>query len=40
MSNADNPYNGAVFQEQVLTWFQNYSTTDFELEKELQNDFE
>lgn len=35
MSNADNPKNGAFFQEQVLTWLQNNCDPDFESEKTL-----
>ena len=35
MGNADNPHNGAVFQKQVLSWFQNHIIADFELEKKL-----
>lgn len=35
MSNSDNPKNGAVFQQQVLHWFQKEYDTEFELEKKI-----
>lgn len=35
MSNSDNPKNGAVFQKQVLKWFQTHYNADFVLEKKI-----
>lgn len=35
MSNADNPRNGAIFQRQVLQWFQKNHAKDFVLEKKI-----
>lgn len=35
MSNSDNPRNGAVFQRQVLEWFQEHYQKEFELEKKI-----
>lgn len=35
MSNSDNPKNGAIFQWQVLMWFQEHMGTKFELEKKI-----
>ena len=35
MSNSDNPINGAIFQKQVLEWFQEHYMTSFSLEKKI-----
>ncbi len=35
MSNSDNPRNGAIFQRQVLDWFQKKYQKEFVLEKKL-----
>ena len=35
MSNSDNPRRGAIFQKQVLGWFQNEYGLEFELEKKI-----
>ena len=35
MSNSDNPKNGATFQREVLSWFENNYGKSFELEKKL-----
>ena len=35
MSNSDNPRRGALFQRQVLGWFQNEYGAEFELEKKI-----
>jgi len=35
MSNSDNPRRGALFQRQVLEWFQNEYGVEFELEKKI-----
>lgn len=35
MSNSDNPKRGAVFQEQVLKWFQNHYRRPFEFDKKI-----
>jgi hypothetical protein len=35
MSNSDNPRRGAVFQRQVLGWFQKEYGSEFELEKKI-----
>lgn len=35
MSNSDNPRNGAVFQKQVLNWFEKHFQESFLLEKKL-----
>ena len=35
MSNSDNPRNGAVFQQQVLRWFQTNYAAEFVLEKKI-----
>ncbi len=35
MNNSDNPKNGALFQKQVMKWFQNHFEKSFELEKKI-----
>ena len=35
MSNSDNPKNGAMFQKQVMEWFQKQFGSGFELEKKI-----
>lgn len=35
MSNSDNPRNGAIFQKQVLNWFEEHYHESFLLEKKL-----
>ena len=35
MSNSENPKNGAVFQQQVMIWFQKHFEKSFELEKKI-----
>ena len=35
MSNSDNPRNGAIFQRQVMKWFQEKYQKEFVLEKKL-----
>ena len=35
MSNSDNPRNGAIFQKQVMKWFEQHYATTFILEEKI-----